>query len=178
MMDDVCQRLRALGVKVADYELPAPFADILQRHRAVMAVGAAQFHGERLRRHPDDYMPKIRGLIEEGLACPTEYYDECIELQPKSAYQADYPWSAKEILLTPATASAAPEKETTGDPVFNSPWSYTGLPTVSLPTGHFDKGLPLAIQLVGAAGDEARLFSAAAWVEKALNVNPLTPPLS
>ncbi len=84
------------------------------------------------------------------------------------------------ILITPATTSPAPDGSTTGDPAFNSPWSYTGLPTVSVPTGQFVEGLPLAIQLVLSNrqdSEAAGLFRAAAWVEKALGVGPLTPPL-
>ena len=38
---------------------------------------------------------------------------------------------------------------TTGDPVFNSPWSFTGLPTASFPIAFSPDGLPLSLQLVG-----------------------------
>jgi len=48
---------------------------------------------------------------------------------------------------------------------------------VSLPVGLSPDGLPLAIQLVGARGKHEWLLAAAAWVEKALGVGPLTPPL-
>ena len=47
-------------------------------------------------------------------------------------------------LITPATISTAPDPTTTGDPAFNSPWSYTHLPTVSVPTGLAADGLPVA----------------------------------
>ena len=49
--------------------LPAAFAEVIARHRIVMGVEAAMFHEARLRRHPEDYDPNIRGLLEEGLAC-------------------------------------------------------------------------------------------------------------
>ena len=51
--------------------------------------------------------------------------------------------------ITPATVGTAPDPSTTGDPAFNSPWSYTGLPTVSFPIGLAPDGLPVAIQLIG-----------------------------
>ena len=59
-----------------------------------------------------------------------------------------------------------PDAATTGDPAFNSPWSYTGLPTVSLPAGWSADGLPLAIQLVGPPWQEAELLAAAAMVRR------------
>ena len=49
----------------------------------------------------------------------------------------------------------------TGNPAFNSPWSYTGMPTISIPAGWSSEGLPLAIQLVGAPDEEAKLVAAA-----------------
>ena len=52
----------------------------------------------------------------------------------------------------------------------NSPWSYTGLPTVCIPIGLSPEGLPLALQLVGQREQEAHLLEAAAWCEEALNV--------
>ena len=55
-----------------------------------------------------------------------------------------------DLLLTPATLTPAPEGlSSTGDPAFNSPWSYNGLPTVVLPVRLSPEGLPIGIQLVG-----------------------------
>ena len=68
----------------------------------------------------------------------------------------------------PATATTAPGRWTTGDPKFNSPWSYSGLPVVSLPCGLAADGLPVAVQLVGRPFAEASLLSAAAWCEECL----------
>jgi aspartyl-tRNA(Asn)/glutamyl-tRNA(Gln) amidotransferase subunit A len=70
-----------------------------------------------------------------------------------------------DALLTPAARGPAPDARTTGDPAFNSPWSYTGLPTVSLPAAWSPEGLPLALQLVGRPWGETELFGAAAWCE-------------
>ncbi len=73
-----------------------------------------------------------------------------------------------DVLLTSATTSPAPDVATTGDPAFNSPWSYTGLPTVSIPFAWTPDGLPLAIQLVGNLWTEDHLLACAAWCERAL----------
>ena len=53
------------------------------------------------------------------------------------------------LWITPATVGTAPDPSTTGDPAFNSPWSFSGLPTVSFPIGLAEDGMPFAIQLVG-----------------------------
>ena len=82
-----------------------------------------------------------------------------------------------DALLTPATTGPAPDASTTGNPAFNSPWSYTGLPSVSFPSGWSEEGLPLALQVVGRPWGEAELFVTAAWCEDRLEVERRTPPL-
>jgi aspartyl-tRNA(Asn)/glutamyl-tRNA(Gln) amidotransferase subunit A len=64
--------------------------------------------------------------------------------------------------------STAPDPSTTGDPAFNSPWSYTGLPTVSFPVGLASDGLPVAIQLSGWPFFDESLLYAAQWCEQAI----------
>jgi aspartyl-tRNA(Asn)/glutamyl-tRNA(Gln) amidotransferase subunit A len=174
MMDDIATRLRGEGAQVLEARLPAAFCEVVPRHRIVMAVEAAAFHEARLRREPDDYQPCIRALLEEGLRCPAPEYARTKEHQVALTAEMNQ-LLFDEVLLTPATTTPAPSAATTGDPAFNSPWSYTGLPTVSLPVGLTPDGLPLAIQLVGKRGSEDGLLKVAAWCESALEVAPLVP---
>jgi aspartyl-tRNA(Asn)/glutamyl-tRNA(Gln) amidotransferase subunit A len=50
---------------------------------------------------------------------------------------------------------------------YTHPFNLTGHPAVSLPCGFHSDGLPLAIQLVGRRGEDARLFKVAALYEQA-----------
>jgi aspartyl-tRNA(Asn)/glutamyl-tRNA(Gln) amidotransferase subunit A len=168
MMDQVCAQLKRQGAQVVEVALPASFAEVEARHRSVMAVEAAAYHEPRLRRHPDDYDTCIRALLEEGLKCPAPEYRRCKEHQQRLTEEMADRLSDVEALLIPATAGPAPDAATTGDPVFNSPWSYTGLPAVSFPTARTAEGLPLAVQLIGPEWGEAGLLAAAHWCEQAL----------
>jgi aspartyl-tRNA(Asn)/glutamyl-tRNA(Gln) amidotransferase subunit A len=175
LMDRVDEKLQERGAPMVNVALPAGFAEVVARHRTVMAVEAARYHEVRFRRHPEDYPPRIRGLIEEGLACSATEYARCKEHQARLTTEMAHCFGGVDVLLTPATRGAAPAADTTGDPAFNSPWSYTGLPTVSFPAGWNEEGLPLAIQLIGRAWDEARLFRAAAWCEAAVALEQREP---
>jgi aspartyl-tRNA(Asn)/glutamyl-tRNA(Gln) amidotransferase subunit A len=157
-------------------EMPAIAADLWRQLRIVMAAEAAAYHGGRLRRHPDDYPPKIRELVEEGLRVPDADYQAALSHREAVRAALDETLAGIVVLLTPATVGPAPDRSTTGDAVFNAPWTYTGLPTVSLPIGRTEEGLPLAVQLVAAAGDEARLFAAAAWLEGRVGFELGLPP--
>jgi len=176
MMDAVSSRLAEQRAVMQEVTLPAGFAQVLDCHRKVMAVEAASFHGPRLKRHPEDYQPKIRTLLEEGLACPAPEYTRCKEHQAQLRAAMETCFGDLDALLTPATTGPAPDLSTTGDPAFNSPWSYTGLPTVCLPTARSPDGLPLAIQLVGRPWDEGRLLATAAWCERVLAWTRTEPP--
>jgi Asp-tRNA(Asn)/Glu-tRNA(Gln) amidotransferase A subunit family amidase len=175
-MDEVESALRRAKAPLTEVALPASFAEVLTRHHTIMAVEAAQFHEPRLRRHPEDYGPNIRRLVEEGLATPAPDYARTKEHQARLKREIRGCFEGVEALLTPATRGPAPDAATTGDPAFNSPWSYTGLPTVSVPAGWSAGGLPLAIQLVGPHGGEARVLAAAAWCEQVVGMEARTPP--
>jgi len=176
MMDEVSESLRKQGAVVTEVALPAGFAEVEARHRVIMAVEAAAFHGERLRRHPDDYPPRIRALVEEGLSCPAPEYARCKEYQRRLRDEMSAWLGGVDALLTPATTGPAPDASTTGDPAFNSPWSYTGLPTVSVPVAWGPDRLPLAIQLVGRPWGEGEVFAAGAWCEQAVGFEAGDPP--
>jgi aspartyl-tRNA(Asn)/glutamyl-tRNA(Gln) amidotransferase subunit A len=176
LMDEVTERLRQRGASVTDVALPASFAEVLPRHRVVMAVEGAAYHGERLRRRPDEYGPCIRALLEEGLACPAPEYARCKAHQERLREEMRACFEGVDALLTPATPGPAPDAGTTGDPAFNSPWSYVGFPTVSFPAGFSPERLPQAVQLAGRPWEEAQLLAAASWCEEALAFDPGEPP--
>jgi aspartyl-tRNA(Asn)/glutamyl-tRNA(Gln) amidotransferase subunit A len=176
LLDQVETLFRKEGARVEEVALPAEFDEVLPRHRIVMAVEAAQFHEPRLRHHPDDYKPNIRGLLEEGLACPAPEYARTKEHQRRLQADARNWFVNVDALLIPATRGPAPDAATTGDPAFNSPWSYTGLPALSLPAGRSQDGMPLSIQLVGKPFDERGLLTAAAWCERVLAQPVERPP--
>jgi aspartyl-tRNA(Asn)/glutamyl-tRNA(Gln) amidotransferase subunit A len=178
LLDQVVEQVRSHGALVSDLAPPAGFSEVLSCHRTVMAVEAAAYHGCRLRRHPEDYASKIRALLEEGLACPAPDYARCKEQQQRLSREMLACFDGIDALLTPATTGPAPDAATTGDPAFNSPWSFTGLPTVSLPAGRDDEGMPLAIQLVGRPWDEAGLLAAAGWCEKMVGFAKMPPPVT
>jgi Asp-tRNA(Asn)/Glu-tRNA(Gln) amidotransferase A subunit family amidase len=156
---------------------PAQFSDVLHMHRVVMAVQAAGYHGDRLRRHPDDYPPNVRALIEEGLRHPAVVYDAALAAEEDINDQLTRMLNGVRFFLTPATTTAAPDPSTTGDPAFNSPWSFTGHPTVSLPYTYTSEGMPLAVQLVGSPMCEDDLFAAASWLQRVIGFEPRPLPL-
>ncbi len=158
--------LAEAGAAVGAATFPDDFESTRRFHRIVMAAEAADWHEQRFSDHPDDYLPKLCRLIEDGLAIPATRYIEARQHQERLKRMMASCFGEMDVLVCPATVGPAPDASTTGDPVFNSPWSYTGLPVVSFPMSLSADGLPLAIQLIGRPFGEADLFRAALWCER------------
>ena len=84
-----------------------------------------------------------------------------------------------DALIVPSTDTTAPATlTTTGTLKFQAPWSYTGVPVVSIPCGLAPDRMPAAVQLVGRYHQEASLFHVAQWCEHVLAFNDLPPLLA
>lgn len=169
---------RAAGAVVHDRA--DPFEGVHQSHRVIMASEAASGHEARFGQSPGEYQPRIRSLIEEGGTIPATEYIRCREHQLRLSRELPDllfgPFRVPgEAIVVPAAPGPAPDTSTTGDPVFNSPWSYVGAPAVSVPIGLSPDGMPMALQLVGPwrafraeAGADDDLFLVALWCEEVL----------
>ena len=56
----------------------------------------------------------------------------------------------------------------TGDPIMNLPWTFTGVPAISIPAGTSRDNLPLSLQLVGDFGFDAELLQIAKVIKSFL----------
>ncbi len=149
----------------ATVSLPSSFSDLHRMHRRLMVADAAQTHLRAWRNYSDQFASGIAGLIEEGLATSKEDYIEAAKHWLQFRQDIMSCFQNADVLVTPATVTTAPTAETTGDPSFNSPWSYCGLPTISIPCGRDALGLAVAFQLIGPPFSENRLAAYAQAIE-------------
>jgi aspartyl-tRNA(Asn)/glutamyl-tRNA(Gln) amidotransferase subunit A len=177
--------LRALadgGARTQRVGLPAGFAEVHRMHRTIMAVEAAAFHRRRFGAPRHGYGPAISAMHDEGLAATAVDYAEALSHQRAfrrsvaDLFDAGEPFDA---LVMPATDTTAPPSlATTGDSKHQAPWSYAGVPVVSIPCGLASDGMPAALQLVGRHGDDVALLRVAQWCEKRLDFHELPAMLA
>ncbi|MCP4786150.1 MAG: amidase [Fuerstiella sp.] len=160
--------LSTAGATIVDVPLPHDFDSVLEHHGIIMSVEAAQTHCDNFAADPDDYSPAVRDLIERGIATSQARYMAALDHRQRLCRGIDNCFMDVDILICPATTGPAPDRSTTGSPAMNSPFSYTGLPTVSVPTQCTANGLPLAVQLVGRIRDDSTLLESAIWCESQL----------
>ncbi|MFL2869813.1 MAG: amidase [Pirellulaceae bacterium] len=161
--DSLTASLSDRGTQVESIDLPVDFEDILLMHRRIMAVEASRVHKRDFAIDPSRYSFHFRALIEEGLALTESSYQQARNFQSQVKRILSEFLTENGPLLVPATTGAAPGRESTGDPRFNSPWSFSGLPSLSFVAGADAKMFPNCLQLVGNV--PSQLFSTAGFIE-------------
>jgi aspartyl-tRNA(Asn)/glutamyl-tRNA(Gln) amidotransferase subunit A len=102
------------------------------------------------------------------------YYVKAQKIRTLIKRDFDEAWNKVDVILTPATPSAAFAPGEITDPVqmylndiFTVTVNMAGLPGIAIPAGLDRAGLPLALQLIGKPFDEATLFRTAHLMEAA-----------
>ena len=135
------------------------------------------YHKEDFARRKDEFSPSIRDIVEKGLQTTGTEYAEAYLARLRLREEMTPVAGAFDALLTPGATGPAPQGlSSTGNAAMNMPWTLIGFPSMSLPSGLSESGLPLATQLIAAPFTEERLLGVAAWCEQTLGVR-LRPPL-
>ena len=174
--DEAIETLTGAGAEALDVELPSDFDTVLAAHGTLMNVEAAAVHEKDFSERPDDYAPIVRNVIEEGMLIPAVTYVQSQRIRRRFRRDLVEALKGFDILLTPTTATPAPrDLTTTGNPMFQSPWTFSGLATITVPSGLSESGLPLGIQLASGPFEEEKLLAAAHWCERTLGVQLESP---
>lgn len=161
---EVADAARREGAVVEDVSLPLDL--LLAVQRVVMLSEASSAHRDLTTNHPELNVPRLRAVVRAGSLIPAEVYLRADRLRRRLAVEVDLLLRRYDAIFLPSVTSTAPTPETTGDPSLQAPWTLLGIPSISLPAGADSDGLPFAMQLVGADGEDAALLRTARWMEK------------
>jgi Asp-tRNA(Asn)/Glu-tRNA(Gln) amidotransferase A subunit family amidase len=160
---------RLAAAELVPAPMPSSYQQVRGNHRAIMAHDAAAFHRDAFRYQPEAFGANLAGLIEEGLVVSETALAGAIAHQQQFGNDLSRLFVDGSLAILPATNTpAVADLDTTGDPRFNSPWSYAGVPVVTIPCGLTPEGLPCGLQIVGPTHSELRLLAAALWCEARL----------
>ncbi|MFV2091874.1 MAG: amidase family protein, partial [Hyphomicrobiales bacterium] len=102
---------------------------------------------------------------ELGRKISAAHYEDSVEVMTSATGFFEEFFNDYDAVITPSAAGQAPKfADGTGDPVFCTIWTLAGLPTVNLPLLVAQGGLPIGVQLVGAAQEDDRLLRTANWM--------------
>ncbi|HEX9616794.1 MAG TPA: amidase [Anaerolineales bacterium] len=163
--EKACQSLQMAGFTIWRVPAMPDFSRIRERHHRIVAAEAARFHSAWFEEYAPLYSPNMTELIQRGQAVSDGELAAALEgrAQLRSELTGLMEAHAIDLWISPAAPGAAPlGLESTGDPVMNLPWSHAGLPTINLPSGLNDAGLPMGLQAIGRWYSDDRLL---AWAE-------------
>ena len=163
-------RLWGEGADFVDVRLLESFKMVPDVHRVIMCVETAAAHEDTFREQPEGYREYMRGFISSGLLVPGTAYLRAQRIRGTIIKEILRLLEDFDCLACPSTVDTAPEGlEWTGSPAFNAPWSLTGLPSITVPSGLSEDKLPLGLQLVGKPYGEMELLMIGKWCEKRLD---------
>ena len=182
--DETAGRLRSLGHEVEESDPPYP---PLSAATVRYLAGVAQDVDELYER-PERLQRRTKGFGRIGNAFPRPVLDWARRQDDNERMRPFF--ERHDVLLTPVSAAPpvrAGQWEGLGALAtligmvraypFALEWNLTGQPSISVPVGRSDDGLPIGMQLVGRHGEEATLLALAAQLEGELRWTELRPPL-
>ena len=185
VVDETADRLGSLGHELERSDPPyPPVSAAIVRYLA----GIAQDVDERYER-PDRLQRRTKGFGRIGSAFPRPVLDWALREDDTGRMRPFF--ERQDVLLTPVSAVPpvrAGQWEGLGAVStlvglvraypFALEWNLTGQPSISVPVGRSEDGLPIGMQLVGRHGEEATLLALAAQLEGELRWTELRPPLA
>ncbi len=168
--------LEALGGQVDRLPPHERLTALLGVHRTIQDYEILHRHEKFFAENRDRLSPQLRETLARARDIPRDAYDEALQVKASAeAFFRDFFNDYDAIIAPAATGEAPPLSDgTTGDPVFCTLWSLCGLPAVSLPLLVGESGLPVGVQLIGAAEEDDRLMRTAGWLLNTLQQHAAT----
>ena len=164
------ETLAAKGADIAPLVLPAIVQQAGEQHQTVQNFEAWRALASEYDHHRDAMSPVLVETLESGGRISIEDYDSARQTVKRARLALLDVFENVDAILMPSATSAAPllSDGTTGRPVFNRLWTLMGNPTVNIPGKTDAAGLPLGMQIIGPAAEDARTLAIAAAVEQAI----------
>jgi Asp-tRNA(Asn)/Glu-tRNA(Gln) amidotransferase A subunit family amidase len=163
-VEAAAKRLQELGANVEEMDLPPGFGDLAETHPIILNVGLTKSLGEIYEKHHNRISDRLRGMIEDGLACPPEKYRNAMDHADECRRNINAAFGRYDVLLAPSAPGEAPEGlGSTGSPIFQVAWTLLHLPCATVPGASGPKGLPVGVQIIGRQYDDATVLAVANW---------------
>jgi len=167
-LETAARRVRDAGADVAALTLPESVGGSIE---PLMTIVAFEAHAVLARLRSRGFPPEIDGLVERGSRTTYADYRKALEHRRRTRREIIEILERFDAVLL-GLANAAPEPGTTGDVMPLGPWSYWGVPAMTVPMMRSAEGLPIGMQLIAAPGRDSRLLSVAHWIERTSALSP------
>ena len=163
--------IAALGARVERMPPSPQLADLARLQGTIHNREISDNIAPLAANHWDDLSAEMQAAVERGRAVSeTEYQDALAVRTSAQEFFAGF-FNDFDAIVAPSAAGEAPQISAghTGDAIFCKAWTLAGLPCLSLPILVGTRGLPIGVQLIGAAEEDDRLLRTAGWMQRALS---------
>ncbi len=153
-------------VRVLDH-----IAELNRDHNLMIAAEFAEEHARLFPTFKHLYRPRTAELIRSGQQADPDRVQEIQSAQAVEREEMQHVMDVHGIdaWICPAAPGPAPAGiDSTGNPIMNLPWTYMGLPAITVPAGKAANGLPLGLQVVGHWMSDEQLLAWGEALAKAL----------
>ena len=176
--------LAKLSAGVRDVVLPRLAAsrelpDLPETYTRIISAEAHAFHRDMLRTNAGLYNAGTRKSLEGGAAVTAADYILARREMDRLRAASGAIFADTDLLITPTARGAAFEFGE-GTLVYlrnTAPWNLLGLPAVSIPCGFTAGGLPIGLQITGAAGRDDAVLALAAAYQRVTDWHSRRPPV-
>ncbi len=180
--------LERLGAQIVPVRMPPRLREYLPAWALLCQAEAFAAHRHWFPARAGDYGPFFRQWLEQGAACSAASVIEAQRLRAACSGDLLAMMQGIDVLACPSTPRAAfpVTPEFSYGPIppgrdpwharFTAPFNFSGLPTLSVPCGFSDAGLPLSLQLAGHERQEDLLVGVGHAYEQATEWHTMHPP--
>ncbi len=134
--------------------------EVNDKHKLMNAAEFAEVHKKWFNEYGDKYHQVSINLIEKGRSVSIKVLNNAINgrIQLREELEQLQKENGIDLWISPSSVTTAPYGlNSTGDPAMNLPWTYAGVPTISIPFELSDK-LPFGTQFAGNFNEDETLF--------------------
>ena len=172
-----------LGAQIERVTLPG-VDELSGANATITRAEAATYHARDLRERSGQFGPDVLVRMRQGEETSAISYALARRIGVVWRRRFESMLDDRTVIVTPTTPISAPKIEGT-DAVaaagrltsFTSPFNLTGLPALSIPCGFSGDKLPIGLQIVGRAWNEALVLRAGAAYEEATDWHRQRPPI-
>ena len=182
-LDQAAQTLTKLGAVVEDMTLP-DFELFSICGRVIMFTEAYAIHEQDFRTRPLDFGLLTYLRMTMGAFVTGADLHQAMRLRRELAHAVNVQLRTYDALITASALAPAPSfadvdpRNPPSWPMQTMPFNVTGNPAMSIPTGFSASGLPLSMQIVGRAFDDATVLRIGAAFEAATGLAARRPVLA